>query len=94
MFNERNEILDAILEEAKDTGLPPAFIALIKKMNEDQKELIRCLDDEINGKQWMFKRVEDRINKLEEKVDPEAAEKRKHAPQNESLAACRLPKPL
>lgn len=66
-----------ILREARANGINDTFVALIERIYHNQQELSRNVMQVSNGIGYLTDRITKRIDQLEEKVDPEAATKRK-----------------
>lgn len=95
MFGKQDVVLDAILKEARDAGLPGPILALISKMYDDQQELRRCYEGLMHGRKWELEQLEKRIVKIEEKIDPEEKKCEEMAGERDVAAggACNLPTP-
>ena len=74
---EEETILAAILTEAKASGLSLTFVAMIERIYHNQQKLSQGLDSLQSTLTWERQRTEKWMRKLEEKVDPEEAAKRK-----------------
>jgi hypothetical protein len=76
---EEEKILEAILTEAKASGLSLTFVALIERIYHNQQKLSQGLSSVQSTLTWERQRTEKWMRELEEKVDPEKAAKRKIA---------------
>ena len=74
---QQEKILEAILREARASGIADTFVALIERIYHNQQELSVDIMHLENSVQWARSTIEKRIDKIEEKVDPEEAAKRK-----------------
>ena len=72
---QNNEMLEAILEES---GLSQTMQELIRKIYKTQQETIRAMEEFLRHDEWRRRYVDDRLEKLLEKVDPEEAKKQKN----------------
>ena len=72
---QNNEMLEAILGES---GLPQTFLELIRKIYKTQQETIRAMEEFLRHDKWRQRYVDDRLEKLLGKVDPEEAKKQKN----------------
>lgn len=87
-------MLKAILQECEDVMIPKPFLALISKMYEDQQEFRKCIEEIVRRNNWKERRIEKRLDKLEEKIDPLKVEERKNSPLNEKAeSSCGLSTP-
>ena len=84
---QNNEMLKAILGES---GLPQTFLELIRKIYKTQQETIRAMEEFLRHDEWRQRYVDDRLEKLLEKVDPEEAKKRKNGIACEDRASITL----